>query len=86
MGVVSSFGRRSISFRRSSAVSNNTNGLPLEVAASMDKRVAKEKKFAEIFAKRVCRAQVPIRDRDKRILDERMRSVLGLYLRKREAG
>jgi hypothetical protein len=86
VGVVSSFGRRSISFRRSSAVSNNTNGLPLEVAASMDKRVAKEKKFAEIFAKRVCRAQVPIRDRDKRILDERMRSVLGLYLRKREAG
>jgi hypothetical protein len=70
-------GRRSLSFRRG-------GGTPMmEALAALEKRQAKERRYAEIFGKVVCRAPIPDKDKDKRILEDRQRAVVELFLRRR---
>ena len=69
-------GRRSLSFRRA-------GGSPAaDALAALDRRRARERRYAEIFGKVVCRAPVPDRDKEKRILEDKQRAVLELFLRR----
>ncbi|KAJ9133821.1 Inositol polyphosphate 5-phosphatase OCRL-1 [Pleurostoma richardsiae] len=72
--------RRSLSFLRSQAPS------PAEASAVLDKRAARERRVAEIFGKVVCRAPRPVRDRERRTLEDKQRAMVELFLRRREDG
>ncbi|KAH8909242.1 endonuclease/Exonuclease/phosphatase [Coniochaeta sp. PMI_546] len=71
-------GRRSLSFRRNVATP------PAEAIAAMQKRQAKERRFAEIFARVVCRTSFPARDKERKTLEDRQQAVLSLFLKPRE--
>jgi hypothetical protein len=71
-------GRRSLSFRR------NVVTPPAEAVAAMQKRQAKERRFAEIFARVVIRTPVPAKDKEKKILEDRRQAVIGLFLKPRD--
>ncbi|KAK0619534.1 Endonuclease/exonuclease/phosphatase, partial [Immersiella caudata] len=69
-------GRRTLSFRRAGAS-------PAAAAlAALDKRKARERRYAEIFGKVVYRALVPDKDKDKKALEERQRAAVELFLRR----
>jgi hypothetical protein len=76
--MVTSRGRRSLSFRRSGVTP------PAEAVAAMQKRQARERRFAEIFGKVVCRGPSPVKDKEKRTLEDRQQAVIGLFLKPRE--
>ncbi|KAK3359534.1 putative PI phosphatase group protein [Lasiosphaeria hispida] len=71
-------GRRSLSFRRA-----GTNPAA-EALAALEKRRAKEKRFAEVFGKVVCRAPPPEKEKEKKVLEDKQRAVVELFLRRRE--
>ncbi len=71
-------GRRSLSFRRSGTTPT------AEAVMALEKRRARERRFAEIFGKIVCRASVPEKEKDKKVLEDRQRALLQLFLTKRE--
>jgi hypothetical protein len=50
----------------------------------MQKRQARERRFAEIFGKVVCRGPSPVKDKEKRTLEDRQQAVIGLFLKPRE--
>ncbi|OIW29358.1 DNase I-like protein [Coniochaeta ligniaria NRRL 30616] len=71
-------GRRSLSFRRNVATP------PAEAVAAMQKRQAKERRFAEIFARVVCRTPLPTKDKERRSLEDHQQAVIGLFLKPRD--
>jgi hypothetical protein len=71
-------GRRSLSFRRTVATP------PADTVAALHKRQMKERRFAEIFAKVVCRSALPAKDKERRTMEERQQAVIGLFLKPRE--
>ncbi|KAB5576116.1 putative PI phosphatase group protein [Coniochaeta sp. 2T2.1] len=76
--ATTALGRRSLSFRRNVATP------PAETVAAMQKRQAKERRLAEILARVVCRAPLPAKDKEKKMLEERQQAVMGLFLRPRD--
>ncbi|KAI5865408.1 hypothetical protein GGS23DRAFT_559135 [Durotheca rogersii] len=68
-----SFGRRSLSFRR------NTASLVNELA--IQRRVFWEKKVAEIFSTAICRSSSPANAREKKATEDKMKSVIELFVR-----
>lgn len=74
MGVL---GRRSLSFRRAGGPRT------VEALAALERRRGKEKRVAEVFGKVVCRAPVPEKEKDRRILEDKQRALMELFLRKR---
>ncbi|KAK5656842.1 hypothetical protein OQA88_4390 [Cercophora sp. LCS_1] len=77
---VGALARRSLSFRRGGATQAS------EAVAALEKRRTREKKYADVFGKVVCRAPVPEKDKDKRALEDRQRAVMELFLRRRGDG
>jgi len=79
-GVGGVLGRRSLSFRRAGAT-------PAAAAlAALDRRKARERQYAEVFGKVVCRAPIPEKDKDKKALEDRKRATMELFLRRRGHG
>ncbi|KAK3370452.1 Endonuclease/exonuclease/phosphatase [Podospora didyma] len=73
-------GRRSLSFRRA-------GGTPTaEALAALDRRRARERRFAEVFGKVVCRAPIPDKEKDRRLFEDRERAIVELFLRRRGDG
>ncbi|KAL7624985.1 hypothetical protein AAE478_004199 [Parahypoxylon ruwenzoriense] len=68
-----SFGKRSLSFRRNA-------GAPVDEAAVV-RRLAWEKRAAEIFGQAICRAPVPANPKENKASEERMRGLVELFLR-----
>lgn len=77
-GTTVPLGRRSLSFRRNVATP------PAEAVAAMQKRQAKEQRFAEIFAKVVCRSPMPAKEKGRKTLEDRRQAVVGLFLKPRD--
>jgi hypothetical protein len=75
---MSGFGRRSLSLRRS------TN--EAEAAAALERRQAKERKFAQIFGDVVCRTPVTESEKERKNIEGCQRAVLELFLRRRDDG
>ncbi|KAJ9144409.1 DNase I-like protein [Coniochaeta hoffmannii] len=71
-------GRRSLSFRRSVATP------PAEAVAALHKRQTKERRFAEIFARVVCRSPLPAKDKERKTMDERQQAIIGVFIRPRD--
>ncbi|KAK0727548.1 Endonuclease/exonuclease/phosphatase [Lasiosphaeria miniovina] len=74
MGVL---GRRSLSFRRGGT------SPAAEAAAAFERRQTRERRFAEVFGRAICRAPVPERERDKKLVEDRERAIVELFLRRR---
>ncbi|CAP73067.1 uncharacterized protein PODANS_2_4830 [Podospora anserina S mat+] len=70
-------GRKSLSFRRST-------GPGIQAVVALNRRRAKERKFAEVFGGLVCRGSVLEKDKDRKALEEKQRALIGLFLRRRE--
>lgn len=70
-------GRRSLSFRRGGTAQ------AAEALAALEKRRARERKYAEAFGRVVCRAPIPEKDKEKRALEDKQRAVVELFLRRR---
>lgn len=77
-GATVALGRRSLSFRRNVATP------PAEAVAALQKRQAKERRFAEIFGKVVCRTALPAKDKERKAVEDRQRAVMGLFLKPRD--
>jgi phosphatidylinositol-bisphosphatase len=77
-GATVPLGRRSLSFRRNVATP------PAEAVAALHKRQTKERRFAEIFARVVCRAPLPVKDRERKTIGDRQEAVMGLFLSPRD--
>ncbi|KAK3937694.1 Synaptojanin-1 [Diplogelasinospora grovesii] len=74
-------GRRSLSFRRSGSVAGTAQAL-----AALERRQAREHRFAEIFGKVVCRAQIPEKDKERKTLEDRQRAIVEMFLQRRGDG
>ncbi|KAK0735307.1 Endonuclease/exonuclease/phosphatase [Apiosordaria backusii] len=73
---LAALGRKSLNFRRST-------GPGIQAVISLNKRRAKERKFAEVFGGLVCRGPVSEKDKDRKALEEKQRALIGLFLRRR---
>lgn len=71
-------GRRSLSFRRTVTTP------PAEAVAAMQKRQARERRFAEIFANLVCRTPLPAKDRERKTWEHHQQAVMSLFLKPRD--
>ncbi|KAM7202589.1 putative PI phosphatase [Naviculisporaceae sp. PSN 640] len=73
-------GRRSLSFRRSTGGSGTAEAL-----AALEKRQARERRFAEVFGMVVCRAVIPegAKAKERKAVEEKARGVIELFLRRR---
>jgi hypothetical protein len=79
--------RRSMSIRRSvtgGGPSGAATTPVVEAVASLERRKAREQRVAQIFGPLVCRTEVPARDKDRKASEERQRTVVELFLRRRE--
>lgn len=77
---IGALGRRSLSFRRSGM------SQAVEAVAALDRRQARERRYAEVFGSAVCRAPVPDKEKDKKILEDKQRALMELFLRRRGDG
>ncbi|KAK0666878.1 putative inositol-1,4,5-trisphosphate 5-phosphatase 3 [Cercophora samala] len=73
---LAALGRKSLSFRRST-------GAGVQAVVALNKRRAKERKFAEVFGGVVCRGPALEKDKDRKALEEKQRALIGLFLRRR---
>lgn len=79
--------RRSMSIRRSV-----TGGGPsvaaampvVEAVASLERRKAREQRVAQIFGPLVCGTEMPARDKERKALEDKQKTVVELFLRRRE--
>lgn len=79
--------RRSMSLRRSvtgggRSVAATTS--VVEAVASLERRKAREQRVASIFGPLVCRSEMPARDKGRKALEEKQKTVVELFLRRRE--
>lgn len=85
IGAIGALGRRSLSFRRSVTLGQAAAGTStIEAIAALEKRKARERRVAQIFGRVVCRAPLPARDKDRKVLEGKQITVVELFLRKRE--
>lgn len=86
MGAIGALSRRSLSLRRSitGSVSSSATTPVVEAVASLEKRKARERRVAQIFGSHVCRAAMPAREKERRVLEEKQKTVIELFLRRRE--
>ncbi len=69
-----SSGRRSLSFRRSAGFTVDEG--------SIQRRLAWERRAAEIFSIAICRTAAPAHAKEKKIVEEKMRGVVELFMRR----
>jgi len=69
-------GRRSLSFRKAGATPAVT------ALAALDRRKARERRYAQIFGKAICRPPAAEKDKDKKVMEDRQRAVVELFLRR----
>lgn len=88
-GAIGAIARRSLNFRRS--VTGGGGGSTVAQLASMtdaveavQKRKAAERRIAQIFGKVVCRVPVKTREKERKVLDGKMTTIVELFLRARE--
>ncbi|KAK4198926.1 putative inositol-1,4,5-trisphosphate 5-phosphatase 3 [Triangularia verruculosa] len=74
--VLAALGRKSLSFRRST-------GPGIQAVVALNRRRAKEKKFAEVFGGLVCRGPPLGKVKDRKSLEEKQTALIGLFLRRR---
>jgi len=67
----------SLGFRRSGASAIT------EALAALGRREAREKRYAEIFGRALCRAPQPTKDKEVKLLEDRQRAVVELFLKSR---
>ncbi|XXG99738.1 hypothetical protein Hte_006079 [Hypoxylon texense] len=77
-----SLGKRSLSFRRSNT---GTGGTAAVDEAAIQRRIAWEKRAAEIFGTAICRAPMPGNAKERKVVEEKMRGVVEVFLRRAEA-
>ncbi|KAK2069152.1 hypothetical protein P8C59_003756 [Phyllachora maydis] len=88
-GGIAGFGRRSLTFARSlgggagAGAGARFGASSPEASVAMEQRRAKEKRVAEIFGPVVCRAPRPEKEKDRRVLEDRQRALLELFLRRK---
>ncbi|KAK3326120.1 putative PI phosphatase group protein [Apodospora peruviana] len=70
-------GRRSLSFRRSGTTP------AAEALAALDRRQARERRFADVFGSVVCRAPAQEKAKEKKALEYKQRALVELFLRRR---
>lgn len=79
--------RRSMSLRRSvtgGGPSGAATTPVVEAVAALERRKAREQRVAQIFGPVVCRAEMRGRDKERRALEEKQKTVVELFLRRRE--
>ncbi|KAJ0116096.1 type ii inositol-trisphosphate 5-phosphatase [Diaporthe amygdali] len=86
IGAIGALGRRSLSIRRSltGGASSGATTPVVEAIASLEKRKARERRVAQIFGTVVCRTATPARDKERRMLEDKQKMVVELFLRRRE--
>jgi len=86
-GVVGGvLGRRSLSFRKSIGAAGGNSNTPkvVQAMAALEKRVARERRYASVFGDVVCRPRtVPERGKERKAVEDKMRGVVELFLRRR---
>lgn len=76
---LSALGRHGLGFRRNGA--DNGNSMAAAEAA-LARRRARERRFAEIVGKVTCRVGLPAKEKERRAVEEKMRCVVEMFLRK----
>ncbi|KAI6093223.1 DNase I-like protein [Hypoxylon rubiginosum] len=76
-----SIGKRSLSFRRSNT---GVAGAPAIDEAAIQRRIAWEKKAAEVFGAAICRAPMPANNKERKAVEDKMRGVVEVFLRRAE--
>ncbi|KAI2603654.1 DNase I-like protein [Hypoxylon sp. NC1633] len=71
-------GRRSLSFRRNAA------GAAIDQVA-IQRRLAWEKRAAEIFGVAICRTAIPANEKARKTMEDKMRAVVEVFVRRDEA-
>jgi hypothetical protein len=71
-------GRRSLSFRRTPVTP------PAEAIGAVQKRKARVRAVATVFGPAICRGNTPIKEKERKTLEDRQRAVLELFLRPRD--
>ncbi|KAI1411885.1 DNase I-like protein [Hypoxylon sp. FL1857] len=74
-GSAASLGKRSLSFRRSTGGSSSID------LAAIQRRLAWEKKAAEIFGVAICRAPTSTNAKEKKAIEDKMRGIVEVFLR-----
>ncbi|CAK7224542.1 hypothetical protein SBRCBS47491_005587 [Sporothrix bragantina] len=77
IGGIGSIGRRSLSAFRKSGASPASAALE-----ALDRRMARERRYAEIFGSVMCRAPHLAKERDRKAQDDKQRAVVELFLRR----
>lgn len=72
--------RKSMSFRRGTASSGEAAA---RAVIALNKRRAKERKYAEVFGSVVCRGPNLEKEKDRKVLEERQRALVELFIRKK---
>lgn len=88
MGAIGgALSRRSMSLRRSVTGGGSSGAATTPVVdaiAALERRKARERRVAQVFGTLVCRTEVPTRDKERRMLEDRQKTVVELFLRRRE--
>lgn len=77
IGGIGSIGRRSLSSFRKTGASPASAALE-----ALERRIAREKRYAEILGAVMCRAPVVAKDRERRAQEDKQRAVVELFLRR----
>lgn len=82
---LSSFGRLASSVTVGRARAGTTgSGTGRAIGEAIARRSAVERRFAEIFGTVICRASMPVRDRDRRLVEDRMRGIVEMFVHRVE--
>ncbi|KAI3394900.1 hypothetical protein diail_2071 [Diaporthe ilicicola] len=86
IGGIGALSRRSLSLRRSMTGGGSSGAATpvVEAVASLERRKARERRVAQIFGALVCRTEMPAREKERRMLEEKQKTVVELFLRRRE--
>lgn len=85
MAAIGALGRKSLSLRRS--LTGTTPGMgtsTFEAIASLERRKARERRVAQIYGSVVCRLPVPVKEKERRAVEEKEKMVIELFLRRRD--
>ncbi|CAK7272216.1 hypothetical protein SEPCBS119000_005006 [Sporothrix epigloea] len=77
LGGIGSIGRRSLRPFRKSGDSLESNALE-----ALERRMARERRYAEIFGTVVCRAPLLAKERDRKAQQDKQRAIVELFLRR----
>ncbi|KAK3685312.1 putative PI phosphatase group protein [Podospora appendiculata] len=74
---IGALARRSLSFRRSGAATT------IEALAALERRQARERMYSNVFGNIICRAPTPEKAKDRKIVEDKERALVELFLRRR---